>query len=339
MTFHIARLARPMPTPQFIVRICSHLIIVVVLLLGGGQAQAVADESMTEAARAQFAHGVELADKGDYQGALQAFSDAYTASPLFAVLYNIGQAQVALGRPLEAAATLSRYLREGQDSVPAERRRQVEDQLKLLESFLVALDLSTAPASVAISVDGREIGRTPLVEPVRLTAGTHKITATLDETTPASSATVPPADCPAAPPPVGDLARPTMKPMADHNGFRAALPFTLLGAGVALGAGALGVYLWKRGQYQQWQSSETILKDQTPGSASYQARAADNERMAASLTTANHTIVGLSIAGGALVAVGASLYLFDLASARRSTNLTVAWAGGSSVAAGWRCSW
>jgi len=108
MNFHITRLARPMPTPQFIVRICSHLIIVVVLLLGGGQAQAAADESMTEAARAQFAHGVELADKGDFQGALQAFSDAYTASPLFAVLYNIGQAQVALGRPLEAAATLSR---------------------------------------------------------------------------------------------------------------------------------------------------------------------------------------------------------------------------------------
>lgn len=347
MNLHIRRLARGLPVPTSIVSLHSRILVVVpfVFLVGWlGQARADGDESVTETARAQFARGVELADKGDYQGALQAFSDAYVASPRSAVLYNIGQAQVALGRPLEAASTLSRYLREGQDSVPAERRQQVEAQLELLKSFFVDLDFNTAPASVAISVDGNDIGRTPLPQPLRLAAGTHTITATLDETaqakaTPAPAVPLAPAASPAESGTVADLVRPPSKSAPAHIGVRAALPYVLLGAGVALGGGALGVYLWKRGEYQRWQAGDDALKGETPGSTRYGAQAAENQRMAASLTTANHAIIGLSLAGGALVAAGASLYLVDWASARRSTSLSLAWAGGSSVAARWRYAW
>ena len=69
---------------------------------------------------------------------------------------------------VEAAATLSRYLREGKD-IPAERRRQVEDQIGSLESFLVDLEV-TGTANTTITVDGREVGRTPLPAPVRFAA-------------------------------------------------------------------------------------------------------------------------------------------------------------------------
>lgn len=108
---------------------------------------------------------------------------------------------------------------------------------------------------------------------------------------------------------------------------------------MALGAGALGVYLWKRGEYERWQDGEAALQSETPGSPSYQARATENQRMAASLTTANHTILGLAIAGGVLIAAGGSLYLLDWSSTRKSANLTVAWGGGSSVAASWTGAW
>jgi hypothetical protein len=331
-------LARHLPTAKSIVHIGSSLV-VAVLLLGLGPAQAAEAESLTETARVQFAHGVELADKGDYQGALQAFSEAYTTSPHIGVLYNIGQAQISLGRPLEATATLSRYLREGQDSVPPERRRQVEDQLKLLESFQVALELTGASANLAVSVDGQELGRTPLPEPIRLAPGTHTLTATVALPPPVSAEAPPPRDCPDATEHVADVTHVCGESASGHNGVGAALPYTLAGAGIALGAGALGVYLWKRDEYQQWQDNEAAMTSEAPTSSRHQALAADNQRLAASLTTANHTIVGLSIAGGVLVAAGATLYLLDWASEHRSTKVSVAWAGGSSVAAKWSCSW
>jgi hypothetical protein len=313
-------------------------------LLGTRGAPAFADETPADRAKAEFARGVELADQGDYQAALQAFAEAYTASPNFAVLYNIGQAQVALGRPQEAAATLQRYLREGQDGVPPERRQQVQDQIKLLQSFLVEIDLATDPAGATISIDNREVGRTPMPEPVRLTAGTHKITAKLDQVTPDQpppAALVNPkaAECPDDKASIAAQAEPPPASPPRRSAARAAVPYLLAGVGVALGAGALGVYLWKRGEYDQWQAGEAALRSETPGSAAYRARAADNRRMADSLTTANHTILGLAVGGGVLVAAGASLYLFDRASTRRSASLTVAWNGGSSVAAGWRCFW
>jgi tetratricopeptide (TPR) repeat protein len=311
-------------------------ILTLLLLFRFCEPQAVAEQALEQTASTQFAHGVELAQKGDYQAALRAFHDAYAASPNVAVLYNIGQAEVALGRPLEATATLSRYLREGQDAISPERRQQVGDQIKLLESFVVALDLS-ANANAAITVDGHEVGRTPLASPVRLAAGTHSVTARFD------GATV---SCPTTGP--NNAAKgvdacaqrgPATKPAPARSNGRQALPYALASAGVALGAGALGVYLWKRGEYQRWQDGENSLKAETPGTPSYQAHAAENQRLAGDLSTANHTILGLSVAGGVLVMAGASLFAIDRLSAQKSAGLTVAWGGQSSVLVGCGGAW
>jgi len=321
-----------MHIPRSMVRIRSHFL-VVVLLLGPAPARAAGDEPQAELAKARFAQGLELASKGDYQSALQAFGEAYAASPNAAVLYNIGQAQVALGRPVEAAATLSRYLREGQDGVPPARRQQVQEQIKLLESFTVDLDV-TLPPDATVTVDGRELGRAPLAAPVRLGAGPHKITASL-AAPPARDGQ--PTECQAQRTIVDQPA--PAPPAAERGGLRAALPYALAGAGVALGAGALAIYLWKRDEYERWQAGQATLRSETPGSTSYLALAAENQRLAASLTTANRTIAGLSIGGGVLVAAGVSLFLIDRALAKRAASFTVAWTGGSSFAADWRYHW
>lgn len=309
-------------------------VLALALGLGLSTARAAAAETPEQAASSQFALGVELASKGDFERALRAFDEAYAASPNFAVLYNIGQTQVALGRPLEATATLSRYLREGRDAISPERRKQVEDQLKLLESFLIDLDVTANPG-VSISVDGREVGRAPLSEPVRLTAGAHKMTAHFDVApTPASP---PPADHASTCPVVEARAQGHAPRPSEHSALRRALPYALAGAGVALGAGALGVYLWKRGDYDQWQTGESRLRTETPGTPAYQARAAENQRLAAELSTANDTIVGLSLAGGALLVAGAAFYFLD--STTVANGPTLAWGPGSSVVTGWGGTW
>src|SRR5689334_1827296 len=149
-------------------------------MLAFGLTQAVpawADEEPWRAARTHYERGVELAKRGDYKTALEEFHAAYAASPHFAVLYNIGQAEIALGRPLKAIEILERYLRDGKDDVPPERRRAVEAQIAQLESVFASLSVATDPPDAQITIDGAVVGRSPL-PPTRLAAGSHVVTAT-----------------------------------------------------------------------------------------------------------------------------------------------------------------
>jgi tetratricopeptide (TPR) repeat protein len=85
-------------------------------------------------ARAHYAKGLELAGENGYEGALREFNEAYTISPQYAVLYNIGQAHIALGHAAEAIETLGRYLADGGDRISPARRAQVERQIALLHT-------------------------------------------------------------------------------------------------------------------------------------------------------------------------------------------------------------
>ena len=136
-----------------------------VFLLLLGPVRTATAENSREAARAHYARGLELAGHGGYEAALQEFSEAYAVSPQFAVLYNIGQALAALGRPTQAIETFSEYLQDGKDGVPPARRAQVQALIALLDSRLAEVSITTDRPNARISVDGREVGWTPLPIP------------------------------------------------------------------------------------------------------------------------------------------------------------------------------
>lgn len=94
------------------------------------------------AARAHYARGLELASQNGYEGALREFNAAYALSPEFAVLYNIGQAHIALEHPGEAMEALGRYLRDGGERITPVRRAQVQAQIAFLHASLPNPDLS-----------------------------------------------------------------------------------------------------------------------------------------------------------------------------------------------------
>jgi len=96
-----------------------------------------------EVASAHYAEGIELANQGLYQAALEQFNAAYDTSPHFAVLYNVGQAQMALGRPIEARRGAVEIPARRADQVPLRRRAQVQAQIRLLESRLAELSVTT----------------------------------------------------------------------------------------------------------------------------------------------------------------------------------------------------
>jgi tetratricopeptide (TPR) repeat protein len=317
-----------------------------------------------ELAAAHYRRGIELAKQGLYGEALEQFNQAYEKSPHFAVLYNIGQAQIALGRPLAAIEALTTYLRDGADKVPLSRREQVQAQIALLEASLAELTIVTDRPDVAIRVDDRDVGRTPLFQPIRLAAGTHTIRASLPggaqvsrvvtlaeserqrlelavpseapqvtaSAVPTASAVATPAAAatPTAPAP-SDVPEPHARPLRSAA-------YVSAGVGVAAAGAALGVYLWNRGRYQDWQAGDAAVGDLKYGSAAYRKQVVENNDLASSLSTANKTIVGLSIASGLLVAAGASLWLVDRRHAAPTSELAVSWTG-SSAQLGWSARW
>ncbi|HEY3493792.1 MAG TPA: PEGA domain-containing protein, partial [Polyangiaceae bacterium] len=220
-----------------------------------------AEEDPRRAARAHYEQGLALANRGAYEAALREFRSAYEKSPQFAVLYNIGQAEIALGHPLEAIEALSRYLRDGGNQVPAERRKQVEAQIALVEALLAELVITSSEPGARVSVDGRELGSTPLSAAVRVTTGPHEISLFFPGAEPVSrNVTLSEGerralhfDRPAPPPPQEPIAPPATTParcaeptpaprpvpVAEaRSGARTTVGYVLVGTGVALGAGA-----------------------------------------------------------------------------------------------------
>src|SRR4051812_1535144 len=81
----------------------------------------------TSDARRHFEHGLEFAERADFDSAAQEFEAAYKLRPNYAVLYNLGQAYSALGKPIEAARAFETYLRDGGNKLNPKRQAEVQE--------------------------------------------------------------------------------------------------------------------------------------------------------------------------------------------------------------------
>jgi tetratricopeptide (TPR) repeat protein len=143
----LAQLATPSPDPQ---------------------AKAQAQGLLTE--------GSALYEKGDYAGALEKFNAAYTAYPSPKLLFNIGQADRDLSRPVEALDAFEKFLAADTDAAPettADARKSVAE----LQGKLGQIRIDCEKAGAEVSVDGKSVGLTPLSEPIWATPGHHQLTA------------------------------------------------------------------------------------------------------------------------------------------------------------------
>jgi tetratricopeptide (TPR) repeat protein len=150
-------------------------------LLTSHIALAQTDDSARDAARGLYKQGLELVAQNDFEHALEAFLAAYRASPQFAVLYNIGQTYIALGRPVDAISALEQYLSEGKAEIPAERLEQVTRQISTLKSKTAEIAINTHAPGARLEIDGRAVGRAPLSAPVRVSAGDHVVSARAED--------------------------------------------------------------------------------------------------------------------------------------------------------------
>jgi hypothetical protein len=315
-----------------------------------------AQEDPRQAAKQHYDQGVALTNAADYPGALEQFRQAYAKSPNFAVLYNIGQAEAVLGHLVEAIAALSRYLKDGGAEIPEARREEVKAQLAALEARLAEVTLTTEHTGAVVRVDGRDIGRTPLYEPIRLAPGRHVVilsdgtrtlttvveiregerrtlALSLPDTAPAPDAKEPPraaAPSPAAPAP----APPVRDPKSEtESSTRRVLAYGLAGAGVALGGGALAHYLWNRGRYGDWKAEHAALQADR-FAPDYRGRQLTNNELAESIERGSRVSVTLTLAAGALATTGVVLLLTE--GSVESSGVSFAWTlGPSATASAW----
>ena len=142
------------------------------LVLGSA---AQADDSSKALAAEHYRQGVRHLQGERYRQAVEQFKLAYQRSPHYAVLYNLGMAQAALGQAVEAVDTLERYLREGAAEVPAERREAVRAELLHQRRRIGHVSHPALPAGVSVLIDGQAVSGAQLAVGVALSQGDHEV--------------------------------------------------------------------------------------------------------------------------------------------------------------------
>ncbi|MBZ4421685.1 PEGA domain-containing protein [Myxococcus sp. RHSTA-1-4] len=167
----------------------KRLALVLLLAMAAGSASAAAPARKTpsrtqpqpqlEEAQRRYERGREFYEEGDFRAALVEFQRAHELAPSYRLLYNIAQVQYQLLDYAGALRSFQQYLRDGQADIPPQRRDEVQREVERLRSRVATLDIVTQPVGAEVSVDDQPVGRTPLSEPVVVSAGRRKVTAEL----------------------------------------------------------------------------------------------------------------------------------------------------------------
>jgi tetratricopeptide (TPR) repeat protein len=146
----------------------------------GSHRALAAEADAKAAAREHFQNGLAAFADQRFGEAADEFDQAYKLSPAFKLLYNIGLVNAALGRSVEAVDAFEKYLKQGASAIPAERRREVGEEIEKQRGRIGTVSIRTFPEAAEIRVDGQPSGKTPFAKPLPLNLGRHTIEASLD---------------------------------------------------------------------------------------------------------------------------------------------------------------
>ncbi len=152
----------------------AHAFSLVMLCSSLAQAQ-TPSTAVGGSARAHFTHGLAHAEQGQLETALQEFEAAYALQPHYSVLYNIGQAEAALGRPANAVRAFERYLLEGANRLSEQRRDEVRALLATNRARLGELRVVVHDATTRVWLDGVELNHGLLTKPLSVAIGKHSL--------------------------------------------------------------------------------------------------------------------------------------------------------------------
>jgi len=126
-----------------------------------------------------FRHGVDLYRDGDFSTALVEFQRAYELDAKYQVLYNVAEAYYQLQDYAHALLTFQRYLNDGGKRITPKRRKEVDRELEKLKGRVARLTVLTSEPGANLTIDEASVATTPLGEPLVVSAGRRKVTATV----------------------------------------------------------------------------------------------------------------------------------------------------------------
>jgi hypothetical protein len=261
-----------------------------------------------ERKRAEDLHqeGKALMKAGKYAEALGKYSEAYRLDETFSIAANIGQLELLLGRPRDAAEHMAQALRlHGKEAKP-EAVAALQRNFELAKQEIGALRVVVNPADADVRVDGRWYGWMELSEEIFVDPGAHAIEAK-QKSYRVTQQTItlgkgerqelrlrlePVAAPPAAP------ALPPEVP-ASEAGSGKSLPLLITGAGLALTGVALGTGFTLRANSQL--SGALVLRDDLVHRAGRSACAAPTGTVATDCGRLRDQLVGATTFSSAAV--------------------------------------
>jgi hypothetical protein len=148
----------------------------VAALLSSGLGASSARADAASEARVHYDRAIKFYDDGSYDAALVELTRAYDLHPSYRLMYNIGQARLAMRDYAGAIEAYQRYLREGGGQVTNERVATVRNQLNDLQQRVGKLTVETDVSDAEILVDDVAMGTAPLPAALVVNAGMRRVT-------------------------------------------------------------------------------------------------------------------------------------------------------------------
>ena len=142
---------------------------------------ASADEVSARARRLASEHmdrGLALYKKDNYRAALAEFKRAHALTRAWQVLIHIGIAQSRMFRYHQAAISFERFLREGGRDIAAGQRATAERELETIRALVGRVRVVVRGPPAGITLDGIEVGVSPLADDILVGPGPHVFRAT-----------------------------------------------------------------------------------------------------------------------------------------------------------------
>lgn len=134
-------------------------------------------ESKEEMAKVHFNSGRAYFQQGKFKDAIREFNSAYELSKKPELFYNISICWERLGDLEKAIAFREKYVEALPQAANAERiKLQIDALKKRLQATTVTL--KGGPKGAHVAIDGKKAGELPLLGPLKVSPGVHKIVVT-----------------------------------------------------------------------------------------------------------------------------------------------------------------
>jgi len=127
-----------------------------------------------------YEEGNALYDQSKFPEAEAKYQAAWDRKQTFDVAGNLGNVELMVKQPRDAAEHLSFALRNFPPSADAKKRAFLEQRFKEAAAQVGAVEVTASVARATVVVDGKEAGTTPLADAVFVDPGEHRIEARLD---------------------------------------------------------------------------------------------------------------------------------------------------------------